>query len=362
ELLELVIKEDLLNDKYFWYFPVELFYRLKDIDKARYKSTGTNLIQSVRFVPSSQRILYYQLKLLKADELEAFNMIIREGINSMPAHLEKFTINRQIIILDGLLAYQQYRLIAEEPNPSKERRKFKDQILLARLQLPAHLKESFKIQELPSPGDSSRPMVFNAGIGSGINEKPFLRLNWSPFKQEIVGQNSLEGDELVVFDLAVGFFEDEHKAFIDKFDLIRILNLNTLLVSAADESQWSWQLYMGVNRTEDNGEYKYDGAMSYGLGRAWKWNETVTGYGMVDFAAHTLFPFVRARPHLGLRFDLGKLRTWLYFGAESVNYDLEFRDIGGGKIQYSLSDQRAIYIELSNENATQASLGLSWYW
>lgn len=40
-------------------------------------------------------------------------------------------------------------------------------------------------------------------------------MTWSPFKQELVGQNSLEGDELVVFDLAVGLLEDGHKAFVD---------------------------------------------------------------------------------------------------------------------------------------------------
>ncbi|MBU2541143.1 MAG: DUF4105 domain-containing protein [Candidatus Omnitrophica bacterium] len=362
ELLELVIEEDLLSNGRFWYLPVELFYHLKDVDKARRKSFGANLIQSVRFIPSTQRVLYHQLKLLTPDELKVFNAIIQAGGHSISSHLAKFTSDRQIIILDSLLAYQQYRLIAEEPNPSSERRKFKDQILLVRLQLPACSKPSLEIKELLSPADSTRPMEFGVSVASEDSGRPFLRLNWAPFKQEKVGKSSLEGNELVVFDLAVGFFGDEHKVFLDKLDLLRILNLNTLPVSVVDESQWSWQLRIGSNRIKDNEKYSYDGVVSFGLGRAKKWNEAITSCGMVDFAAHTISPLVRLRPHLGLKFDLREMQTWLYFGAESVNYDAEFREAWGGKLQYQLNDRYAVHVELSNENATRVSFGVSSYW
>jgi len=362
ELLELVLQKDLVDNGRFWYLPVEIFYRLKEIDKAWHKSTGTNLIQSVHFIPSSQRILYHQLRLLVPDELEAFNVILREGIHSMPGHLAKFTSDRQIVILDSLLFYQQYRLIAEEPDSDRDRREFKDQVLLARLQLPAHPKLSPKIKELPSPAEGSRPMVFGAGMASDADGKTFLRLNWSPFKQERVGQNSLEGDELVVLDLNVGFFEEEHNAFLDQLDLVRVLNLNTLPVAVADESQWSWQLRGGVDRIEEDGENRYDGIVSFGAGHAWLWNDAIIGYGMLDVAGHTLDPFVRLRPHLGLKFDLGELRTWVYSGAESVNYEWKFHEIWGGKMQYQLTDRYAIHLEVSNEKATRTSLALNWYW
>ena len=362
ELVELAIEEDLLDNGRFWYLPVELFHRLNDIDIDRQKSSGRKLIQSIRFIPSSQRKLYHQLKLLTSDELKAFNAIIREGVNSMSTHLAKFTNDRQILVLDALLAYQQYRLIAEEPKPSRDRREVKDQILLARLQLPSRSTPPLEIPGLPSPAQGSRPMEFGVSIASDTNEEPFLRLTWSPFKQESVGQNSLEGDELVVFDLVVGLPEDGQKVFVDRFDLIRILNLNTLSVQVENENQLSWQLRVGSTRVGRNGEDSYDGILSFGAGKAWKWNETITGYGMVDFAAHSLSPFVRVRPHLGLKFDLGELRTWLYFGTESVNYKAEFSEIWGGKMQYQLNDRYAIHLELSNENATRASAGLNWYW
>lgn len=359
ELLELVIEEGLVDNGRFWYLPVDLFYRLKEIDKMRSESVGKKLIQSIRFVPSSQRILYRQLRLLASDELKAFNAIIRDGCK---CHLAKFTTDRQILILDALLAYQQYRLIAEGPYPSSERQESKRQILLARLQLPAKSRLLPETQELPSPAEGPRPMAFGISVASKSNGKPFFLFNWSPFKQEMVGKNSLEGDELVVSDFTVGVSEEGHKVFVDQFDLIRITNLNTLPVPVVDESQRSWQLLLGTKRIEHNGGYRYDGVVNYGVGYARKWNKTTIGYGMLDFVAHTISPLIRLRPHLDLKFDWGEMRSHLYFGAESVNYDFELRDIWGGKIQYQLNDRYAVHVEFSNENSRRVSVGITSYW
>lgn len=265
ELVDLVIKEGLLTHLRFWYVPVELFYRLNDIDKERMKLSEGKLIESISFIPSAQRKLYHQLKLLKPEELDTFNTIVQEGIETLPKHLSKLEMERQIFVLDSLLAYQQYRLVARDPEANRERRKFKDQILLARLQLPIHPKPYLKIHELPSPAEGSRPMVFGIGMGSEGDNKNYLRLNWSPFKQEMIGKNSLEGDELVVFDFALGLFEGKNKAFLDKFEVLRILNLNTLSVKIMGESQWSWQLRAALNRIKDDEKNLYDGDISFVL-------------------------------------------------------------------------------------------------
>lgn len=359
ELLELVIKKDLLDNGRFWYLPVELLYRLKEVDRVRRRGGGKGLIQSVRFIPSSQRILYHQLKLLTSDELKTFNVIIQDGCK---CHLAKFTTDRQILILDSLLAYLQYRLISEEPHPSNETREFKRQILLARLQLPSHPRSLPEIQRLPSPADGSPPMAFGVSIASRAKGEPFFLLNWSPFKEEMVGKNSLEGDELVVLDLNIGLFEDRHKAFVDQLDLIRIVNLNTMPVSIAGENQRSWQLRLGAKRIERKGKYRYDGVADYGVGYARQWNKNIIGFGMVDVVAHTISPFIRLRPHLDLKFDWGEMRTHLYFGAESVHYNIELRDVWGGKIQYQLNDRYAINLEFSNENSKRVSVGITSYW
>ena len=133
-------------------------------------------------------------------------------------------------------------------------------------------------------------------------------------------------------------------------------------IAVAGENQWSWQLRIGADRIKDTGEDRYDGIGSFGIGRAWKANGNIAYYGMVDFAGHTISPYVRLRPHLGFKFDGGGCRAWLYIGAGSTGYGGKFREIWGGKIQYQLSNRIAIHIEVSNERATRTLVGLNWYW
>ena len=362
ELLELVIDGDLLNNKRFWYLPLELFSRLNKVDQKYHDVKKRKLVESVRYVPSNERMLYSQLHQLTPQELMAFNVIVRQGQGAMAVNLEKHSVDEKIAILDALLDYQQYRLIAEEPKPTPQRQEFKHKILLSRLQLAPKPSVMFPIKELPSPADGSPPMVMGTAFAWGKNNKSFLRLNWSPFYQETVGQNSLGGDELVIGDVAAGFFEREHKAFLDHLDLVRILKLKTLGVPIADDNQWSWQLRAGADRIKDSGENRYDGLASFGVGRAWKYKDMATIYGLIDFSGHSLAPNVRGRPYLGLRLDFGLLRFSGYEGVESSDYKGDFRNIYGLKLQYQLSQQLAVHVEMTNEIATKTVLGLDWYW
>lgn len=361
ELVDLVLEEDLLRNPRPWYVPVELFHSLKEIDQARRRRGLSRLIQSVRYIPSSQRKLYHQLQGLSPQEREVFNAVAQAGADAMPTHLEKLTPNQRISVLDGLLAYQQYRLIAEGKDPKHARNETKDRILRARLQMPSRAVAEPNIPKLRSPADGSRPMELGVSIASQSSDDFFLRLHGSPFKKETVGQNSLEGDELVVLDLSVGFSDEKNKVFFDELDLIRVLNLSTLPVRVVDEGQWSWALRLGVDRVEVNEGDEYDGVASFGAGRAWKWNGTITSYGLVEAAAHTLDPYVRLRPHLGLKFDFGKTQAWGYLGAETVNYRAGVRDVWGGKLQYQWNERYSLRAEFSNENATRVSIGINRY-
>ncbi|MCP4020457.1 MAG: hypothetical protein GY729_01325, partial [Desulfobacteraceae bacterium] len=349
-----------LGDVDSWYFPVELFHRLNEIDSKRQEISGKKLIQSVKYIPSSQRKLFSQLKLLTPHELDLFNTIIREGTDSVPIHLKGLAIDRQILILDCLLSFQQYRIIAEKPDLSHGRQEIKNQILLARLQRPIGSIAPFKISELKSPALGSRPMETGFSIGFDSDHDSFLRLNFSPYKKERVGENSMQGNELVLVDLAVGI--DDNEVFIDRFDLIRILSLNTFSVEVEDENLLSWELRLGADRVNKHGKDRLDGVLSVGAGRSLQLNDRVTGYGMLELSAHSISPEVQFRPHLGLRFDYGNLKTWVYGGVESVSYDPDFQDIWGGKIHFQINDRYAVQAEFSNELSSRASIGICRYW
>ena len=242
-------------------------------------------------------------------------------------------------------------------------RELKRKALLARLRLPAQPRLAPDIPVLPSPAVGSRPMAAGVGVASStLNEAPFLRLTWSPFRLERVGRNSMEGGELVLLDVAVGLFEGRRKIFLDQLDVLRLSSLNTLPVPNAGENPLSWQLHVGVVRVDNGDKPAYDGAASFGVGYAKSWCPGIIGYAMADLAVHTLSPQARLRPHLGLSAHLAGLRTWAYVGTESIGYRGDFRAVWGGKLEVSLTKRLAVHAEFSNERATRASLGLNVNW
>jgi hypothetical protein len=266
ELLELVIPEPLLDNTKFWYIPVETFHRLLEIDTERRKEGRTGLIRSVRFIPSSQRQLYYQFDRLNSEEKKAVEAIIKEGPSAIAEQIALFEQERQLEILDTVLAYHQYKIMAEQPSPGRERLFIKDQVLLALLRLPPQMEPVPKVPDLTSPANGNRPMLMSMGVGHDLKDKEtHIKLRWAPFSQETIGHNSLEGDELVVLDTTVGINENAPSVFLDNIDVIRIRNIKTTSMSIDDENPWSWQLHIRTTRTEQN---KYDGIFSFGTGRA----------------------------------------------------------------------------------------------
>lgn len=363
ELLELVIPEPLLDTPKFWYVPVETFHRLSEIDRERRKKGEEGLIQSVRFIPSNQRKLYHQFDRLNNKEKKAVETIIQEGHSSIPKQLTLFTQDRQLEVLDTVLAYHKYRIVAEQPSPGRERLAIKDQVLLAQLRLPPQMEPISEVPVVNSPANGNRPML----IGLGVGHKPggndtHITLRWAPFSQESIGNNSLEGDELVVLDTTIGIDGSHYTVFFDKVDIIRIRKIKTTVMSIGDENPWSWQLHMGTMRTEPNDTFRYDGIFSFGAGRAWKLNNSALFYAITEASAHTISPHARLRPHVGMAVGNDLIKSWWYAGAESIDYNGAFNAIWGGQFQYNIAAQFAAFLEVSKEKTTKVSFELRTYW
>lgn len=361
ELLELATGEVFTDNARVWYVPAELFHRLVDIDKRRVLSGSSGLIASTRFIPSSQRALYHQFGRLSLAESRAANEIILSKANDSYVQMKGFQPDRQSEILDTVLTYYQYRLVAEQPKPSDELRVTKDRILRERLQYPARLNTPPEPPALPSPAEGSRPMLANIGAAQDRSGDNYWRVRWSPFSHELVGNHGADGDELVVMDVALGL-DGSRGAFLDQVDLLRVRKLNTVQSPIAGESRFSWELNIGTKRVVHAGEARVDALASYGIGRAWKWGDSITLYAMTDLAGHRLTPNVRLRPHIGVTGGTGPWRTWLQFGVENSDEGANWREVWGGILQYHLSRNNAVRIEFSNEVAMRTSVSLSWYW
>jgi hypothetical protein len=360
ELMELVIDAPLARNHSAWYAPVELFFRIEDANHASIEHEKAPLVDEVQFIPSTQRVLIHQLRGLTPKQRALYDQIVEAGPESIQPTLQSVPPSEQIVILEALLAHADYQMTVAGDDHEPLQKRFRDQVLLARLRLPSGAAPLAPIPDLPAPTDGSRPAQIKVGAGWD-NESAFARLSWSPFSWEIVGQNSLEGDELVVSDLALGVFQEDDSFFVDRYDLIRIINFNTTPETSANSGPLSWELRIGSERVRDDDKDRYDAIIALGFGRATQLTRSVILYGMVDGALHSVESYARLRPHLGVRFDGGAAKVWLYGGAQSEGYITGWNEVWGGKGQYQTSERTALYAEISNEQATRYTTGLSWF-
>ena len=127
-----MLEEEILDHVGHWYAPVELFHRITEIDQARRKAGKAGLLDSVKYVPSSRRKLYHKLKLLTDEEMDAVNQFVDSDPDSLDVLVDSFPEARRTLLLDGLLAYQQYRIVVDRPDSTHVAWRKKDKILLAR--------------------------------------------------------------------------------------------------------------------------------------------------------------------------------------------------------------------------------------
>lgn len=360
ELMELVIDAPLARSSGGWYPPVELFFRLEDANTARLEQRAHALTKEAHFIPSVQRVLIHQLRELTPSQRDVYDRILESGPDSIGPTLEGAPPSEQVIILEALLAYADYQMTVAGDDYAPLQKKFRDAVLLTRLRLPSGAAATEPVPALAAPTDGSRPAQIKVGAGWD-NESAFARLSWSPFAWEIVGQNSLEGDELVVSDLAVGVFQEDDSFFVDRYDLLRIINFNTTPETSADSGPLSWELRVGSERVRNDGKDRYDAILALGFGRATQVSESVIFYGMVDGALHSVATHARLRPHVGVRLDGGAAKAWIYGGAETEGYVSKWRGVWGGKAQYQMSPRSAAFTEISNEQATRYTVGTSWF-
>lgn len=359
ELLELVLDEPLLERARFWYAPVETFHRLEELDRQRRAAGRPGLIKSVRFIPSAQRRMRHQFSLLRPEEQAAARAVISQGPDSLQEHTAKLKPERQAEVADSLLAYANYRLTAEKPKPSAAAKAMKNRLLPARFLLPPGSGPLAEPPVLSSPAAGDKPMLASLGAAYDVRQKTHLRLRWAPFMQESLGRNSLAaGDELAVLDASASLGGEKDALFLERLDLIRIRKIKTSFMAEDGENPWSWQLRGGV--AEDEG--RYDALLQFGIGRAAQLGPQLTAFLMTDAAAHSVEPYLRLRPQLGLLAGSGGIKGRLLAGLETVNYEGDAQPFLSAELQAGLSAQAALFISLEQTENTALHAALKWFW
>jgi len=377
ELLELVTGEPFLARSSVWYAPIEVFHRLQDFDDRRRAETGSGLISSVTFVPSSQRILFAEFGALDARQADAANEIIFRRPDAPAAVLAEFDTGGQREVLDAALAYYRYRLAewaeaennaddpligtaalsAEDQQLRADLTTRKDRVLLTRLRLPAGpIRDHTTVQ--PSPADHSRPMRIGVGTAREQAGDSYLSFRLTPFIYERMADDGASGEELVIGDLRIGF-DRGRGIFLDQIDIIRVRKLADRRVALEGESRFSWSVSAGIRRVGDAITSRNDGFARFAAGRAWRVRGGYSIYAMVDVAAHSTGNALRLQPQLGLVGGTGSWRTDLVIGMEDAGEG--WTDTWRGRVEYRFASDSALLLEVSDQTSMQATLSLVWY-
>lgn len=356
ELLTLATETNFTPRALVWYVPVELFHRLEDVSRSDRRA----IVADVRFIPSSQRLLYHKFAQLRAEEVAAANRVIAAGTSDVEAVLEGLSPDQRREVLDALVAYYEYRLAAEGEHPEPTTRQAKDRILRLRLRLPPSTGPERQIANLPPPTDGHRPMLVGAGVETVAGRGRFF-VRVSPYFQDLLDTPASPDRGLVVLD-AQGSADSRGDARLDFLDFIRVRNLQTNRVAIAGESRLSWQVRLGLTRREA-GAGDLIPELSIGGGRSVLLCDNVLAYAMANAAAHAEDGILSMEPNLGLSARWGAVRT-AFDMVESYGVgdgDWRTRCRFDGRLPLSRNREIALGLKYGEgENAVQ--VGVNTYW
>lgn len=361
ELIDLATPEEVMPHVHGWYLPESLFHRLEVIDAERLARGDPGLIRSVTYVPSYRRNLHARLALLADREIDTLNDVIEEGYGTVEEHLAGYAPDRQRALLDGLIAYQQFQLVSDPPDSNSPAWRDRDRLLLARLRRPAAPPTSAPVPELASPATGYRPLRLGLGAAHVEGGQDTALFSWSPFAKESVGQNSLEADELAVFDVALAVGEGSPAVDLERFDLVRVLSLKTLQTRLRGDRGWTWKLRLGIDRKSVGRQAGHEGTFRFGAGSARRLGARLTAYALLNLQAHTSWPEGRVAPEAGCIADLGRLRLRFEYGLESGDYEGKFYGRERASAGLRLSDQFEMRGDYLRDGGRRIGIGLARY-
>lgn len=351
EVLELVEGDEHLTSRSsLWYAPVELFNRIEDVNQ---KKSG-NYIRDIRFVPSYQRNLYARLADLNDLELISFNRAIELGEFEL-AELDQAS---KIKILNSLITYYEFKDVGIMDDKNHTFKQLKRQVLLKRLALPVAPEDEIDIPALPSPQETSPPMMFGVGMRhiDQPNNAQSLSLNWSPFFYDTVSLNSLQGSELVVFDTKLRVDEDQVE--LEGVDLIRLRKMPAFNPVEAEQKEWAWTVQFGLKRNQTD---ELTPSVKTGLFDGFTIGNAKYLYGADIRVQPNDESLVYAEPYLAWYYQQERFKVWF---EVAQSYDLDTEDWTTRpylKASYFLTPNHAIRLEAIDEERSSLMLSYQYF-
>jgi hypothetical protein len=218
------------------------------------------------------------------------------------------------------------------------------------LKLPPKSREILKQKESIVPTKWDKP----SNISIALSNREY-KVRFYPYGVESLGRNSLEGDEIIFFDLSIAVNRDINRVILDKFTLLKIDDFNLNSIGIDDENSLSWRLLGEFESEEDNS--RLNSLFLFGVGKALKLDRGII-YAMSDFSANYRYPHFRVMPNIGILFEYKSIKSKFSLGFEnfkdSSRFDLRFL----AEIQSNISTDTILNFKIEKRFDTQSTLEL----
>lgn len=360
ELLELVTQQPFIGKLQQWYLPVSVFHTLEDLAQKQ-----QDLIKNVKFVPSSQRLLYERFARLGKPFQAVANRLINQP-DQLTAELESIeTQQEQQLLINVLLDYYKYKIAPyEESEIPKNLVERKKELLLLRLSLPVEIKHTYERAYLPeSPARGSNPGLIGLTLVTH-DDNGGLEMDIAAVDYDTVGntRGSLEYSKLKVLDTTLGFNADGGW-YLDHLDIINIEKIDVSDTEIVGEKSRSWKVSTGIQRRDRSCFSCSRFYIRGGTGQSFRMKEGLVGYLMIDGRLRSGSEPLAIIPNVGL------ITRWPKYGSASLNiaYHIESSDADNrfvvdidGMVPFSRN--LGVYLSAVHDKSTEVRLSLQYHW
>ena len=354
KLLELAINEPIIKHANYWYAPIETFHEIRKINTQREKKKQKPLIKKITYIPSQQRVIYKHYNLLS----HKLKKIISDKITDHKSLRDKeISVDEKIEILDFMLEYYKYLLTKNKENNITILQKNK--IVLERLKLPPKPKKVVIVKNRPSPDNDNQPMLIQLGITHNKNQQTYSTIRFTPFAIESIGQNTLEGDQLIILDTKVKIDNKFNTFFIDKFDLINIRKFKTMQMPFDIESPYSWQLNIGTKYIDTKNRYNF--FISGGIGQSTQIYDNVLLFGFINSSLNSNNPTITLIPNIGTYLNFYNFKTLFWIGYKTQKSIKKLHSVYHVESSYKISKNFDLSLTYSKDNTINSSMGIKWF-
>ena len=235
ELLELVVGQPLISRRKPYAMPISVFHRLAEVEHH-----GQPLVSKITQHPSRQKRLHAGYQQSSPDVQNAVTWLVANNYQLTGAVFQQLTVAERIQVLEILFDYIEF-LKVEADTP--ELTKIKNQLLQARLQLPAAKPTSLTLND-NAPHRNTYPSLIQVAITDTENSVAYdLRFRATYYDLLTANRDPGVFSALAMFDVQVRL--QQGRLALQRFELLNIENMNLSHTGLVGDGGLAWKINLG---------------------------------------------------------------------------------------------------------------------